>query len=91
MVMITEPLFQENVEQNALQITNIVDHSAVYDHGISFENLPLVLRVEDLMKILCIGRNTAYELLRSKAIRSIRIGTAYRIPREALEEYLKKR
>ena len=91
MVKPAEPLFQENVEQNALQITNIVDQSAVCDRGISFENLPLVLRVDDLMKILCIGRNTAYELLRSKAIRSIRIGTTYRVPRDALEEYLKKR
>lgn len=49
----------------------------------------LVLRVEDLMPLLSIGRNTAYELVRSGKIRSIRIGKQYRIPREALEEYLR--
>lgn len=31
----------------------------------SFDELPLTLRVEDLMPILGIGRNTAYELVRS--------------------------
>lgn len=31
----------------------------------SFDDLPLTLRVEDLMPILGIGRNTAYELVRS--------------------------
>ena len=30
----------------------------------SFDELPLTLRVEDLMPILGIGRNTAYELVR---------------------------
>ena len=40
----------------------------------SFDDLPLTLRVEDLMPILGVGRNTAYELVRSRQIRSIRIG-----------------
>ena len=40
----------------------------------SFDELPLTLRVEDLMPILGIGRNTAYELVRCGKIRSIRIG-----------------
>ena len=34
--------------------------------------LPLTLRVEDLIPILGIGRNTAYELIRSGQIRSVR-------------------
>lgn len=34
----------------------------------------MILRVEDLMPILGIGRNTAYELIRSGQIRSVRIG-----------------
>ena len=36
----------------------------------SFDELPLTLRVEDLMPILGVGRNTAYELVRSKQIYS---------------------
>lgn len=50
--------------------------------------LPLVLRVEDLIPVLGIGRNTAYELVRSGQIRSLRIGQQYRIPRDAVEEFL---
>ena len=56
----------------------------------SFDDLPLTLRVEDLMPILGIGRNTAYELVRSGQIRSIRIGKQLRIPKQTLIEYLTK-
>ena len=56
----------------------------------SFDDLPLTLRVEDLMPILGVGRNTAYELVRSGQIRSIRIGKQLRIPKQALIEYLTK-
>ena len=55
------------------------------------ENLPLVLKVEDLVPILSIGKNTAYELVRTGQIRSVRIGRTYRIPRESLEEYLRNK
>lgn len=51
-------------------------------------DIPLVLRVEDLMSILGIGRNTAYELIRCGQIHSIRVGKQLRIPKEALIEYL---
>lgn len=54
----------------------------------SFEELPLTLRVEDLMPILDIGRNTAYELVRSKQIFSVKIGRQLRIPKQALIDYL---
>ena len=54
----------------------------------SLEDLPLVLRVEDLMPILSIGRNTAYELVRCGRIRSVRVGNQIRIPRDAVVEFL---
>ena len=54
----------------------------------SYDELPLTLRVEDLMPILDNGRNTAYELVRCGTIRSIRIGKQLRIPKDALVEYL---
>ena len=54
----------------------------------SFDELPLTLRVEDLMPILDIGRNTAYDLIRCGKIRSIRIGKQLRIPKQALIDYL---
>ena len=52
------------------------------------DELPLVLRVEDLMPILDIGRNTAYELVRSGKIRSIKVGRQIRVPRDAVVEFL---
>lgn len=54
----------------------------------SFDELPLTLKVEDLMPILGIGRNTAYELIRCGQIRSLRIGRQLRIPKQALIDYL---
>ena len=54
----------------------------------SYDELPLTLRVEDLMPILGIGRNTAYELVRSKQISSVKIGRQLRIPKQALIDYL---
>lgn len=57
----------------------------------SYDELPLTLRVEDLMPILDIGRNTAYELVRSGKIRSIRIGRQLRIPKDAIQDYLAQR
>ena len=54
----------------------------------SYDELPLTLRVEDLMPILGIGRNTAYELGRSKQIFSVKIGRQLRIPKQALIDYL---
>ena len=55
----------------------------------SLDELPLALRVEELMPLLGIGRNTAYELVRSRQIRSIKIGRQIRVPRDAVAEYLR--
>ena len=54
----------------------------------SYDELPLALKVEDLMPILGIGRNAAYELVRSGQIRSIRVGRKLRIPKEAVIAFL---
>ena len=54
----------------------------------SIVELPLVLRVEDLMPILDIGRNTAYALVRSGKIRSVKVNHQIRIPRDALIDFL---
>lgn len=52
------------------------------------DSLPLVLRVDDLMLVLKIGRNAAYALVRSGQIKSLRIGNSYRIPRNELLRFL---
>lgn len=54
----------------------------------SLEDLPLVMRVEDLMPVLGIGRCSAYELVRSGQLRCLRIGHQIRILKQDLEQYL---
>ena len=57
----------------------------------SFDDLPLTLKVEDLMPILCIGRNTAYDLVRSGQIKSIRVGRNIRIPKSEILSFLNRK
>ena len=54
----------------------------------SLDDLPMTLRAEELMPVLGIGRNTAYELVRNGKLRSIRVGRQVRIPKNALIEFL---
>ena len=54
----------------------------------SIEDLPLVVKVDDLAPILGIGRNTAYELVRCGQIRSIHIGRKIHVPRDAIVEFI---
>ena len=54
----------------------------------SFDDLPLTLRAEELMPILGVGRNTAYELVRSGQIKSTRIGKQIRVSKESLRLFL---
>ena len=50
--------------------------------------LPLVLTIDDLISVMHIGRNKAYDLVKTKQIQSIKVGKQIRIPRAALERYL---
>ena len=54
----------------------------------SFDDLPLTMRVEELMPILGIGRNTAYDLVHSGQIKGIRIGRNIRIPKSEVIRFL---
>ena len=53
-------------------------------------NYPPVLCVKQLAEILAISHNTAYELIRSGKIHSVRVGRSYRIPLDAVIDYLRK-
>ena len=45
-------------------------------------------RVEDIAKILDIGRSSAYNLVREGHFETVRIGTAIRISRKSFDEWL---
>lgn len=49
-----------------------------------------VLTVEELCEVLRIGKNTAYKLLKSGKIKSIKIGSTYKIPKRSIIRYLTK-
>ena len=40
------------------------------------------------MELLYIGKNTAYQLLNDGEIKAFRIGTTWKIPRSAVDEYI---
>ena len=52
------------------------------------DDLPLVLKVPEVAKILGIGRNTAYDLVRSGAIKSIHVGRQIRVSKAAFLEFI---
>ncbi|MCQ2442557.1 MAG: helix-turn-helix domain-containing protein [Oscillospiraceae bacterium] len=60
----------------------------MYSNRFNPNDLPLVLSVPELAKVLGIGRNAAYSLVNSGEIRSIRIGKNIRIPQSALMDFL---
>lgn len=51
-------------------------------------NLPDVLTVEDLTQILGIGKNSAYNLVKSGRLKSVRVGRKYLISKQALLQFL---
>ena len=47
-----------------------------------------ILTVEELCEALKIGKNTAYTLLKSGEIKSVKIGRVYKIPKKNIIKYL---
>lgn len=54
----------------------------------SIEELPLMLGVNDVAKILGIGKNLAYTLVNSGEIKGLRVGGKIRIPKQNLVNYI---
>lgn len=47
-----------------------------------------VYTVEDIMDMLGIGKNAAYELVKSGKFHCVKVGSHYRISKKAFEEWL---
>lgn len=54
----------------------------------NLETLPAVLTVQQAARALNISKNTAYTLVRSGKLHSVRIGRQIRIPKDCLIEFL---
>lgn len=51
-------------------------------------DLPAILTVPEAAKVLRIGRNRAYRMVREKEIPAFYLGRSPRIPRDVLVEYI---
>ena len=47
-----------------------------------------LITIEEVMKILKIGKNTAYHLLEDNEIEAFRIGNKWKIPRSSVYKYI---
>lgn len=47
-----------------------------------------ILTTDEVMDYLMIGRNTIYELLKSGKLKGFKIGSCWKIPRKAVDEYI---
>ena len=56
----------------------------------SFNELPLMLNVQDVSDVLGIGLAHAYEIVRRKDFPSITLGSRIIIPRDKLMEWLER-
>lgn len=53
-----------------------------------FEEYDELITVDDMQRLLGIGKNTAYELLKENKIKCFRIGKIWKIPKRSIEEYI---
>lgn len=65
-------------------------------NGFSFTNynedgLPTLMTAPELAEYLGIGKNRAYELLRKNVIKGFRIGTVWKVSKEAVELYIREK
>ena len=58
--------------------------------ALSFDDIPLVMRVEGVLPILRVKKPTVYELVRSGQLRSIRVGNQIRILKQDLIAFIKQ-
>ena len=47
-----------------------------------------IITVDELMEMLYIGKNTAYQLLNSGELRAFKIGKVWKIPKDSVSEYI---
>jgi len=64
--------------------TNISDST----YSAMFKDYPDVVGIEELCEMLCIGKNKAYSLIKSNAIKAIPCSKRIKVPKIAVIEYL---
>ena len=49
-----------------------------------------IMKLEEVMRYLDIGKNTLYGLLKSGELNAFKIGKVWKIPKKSVEEYISK-
>ncbi len=49
-----------------------------------------IMKLEEVMQYLDIGKNTLYRLLKSGELNAFKIGKVWKIPKKSVEEYINK-
>ena len=52
------------------------------------KDYPDVLNVRQLAQVLGVGRNAAYDLVRTKAVGHLKVGRKYLVPKRCVVDYL---
>ena len=56
----------------------------------SYDELPLMLSVQEIAKVLGISKTSAYELVRSKGFPVLKIGSRMVVPKEKFREWVEQ-
>ena len=56
-----------------------------------FIDYPDILTIEEALEILDVGRNTLYTLLRSGDLKAFKLGVKWKIPKFAVEDYVRNK
>ncbi len=59
--------------------------------GYRDHEMPLLLRAEEVAKLLGLSRSMVFQMLASGELPVVRFGRSVRVPREALDEWIKER
>lgn len=54
----------------------------------AFTEYPDIVDVDEVMKILRIGKNKAYDLIHAGEIKSIKVGRAHKIPKQSIIDFI---
>ncbi|MCR5110901.1 MAG: helix-turn-helix domain-containing protein [Ruminococcus sp.] len=49
-----------------------------------------ILKLDDVMKLLDVGKNTLYGLLKSGDINAFKIGKVWKIPKSSVDDYVRR-
>ena len=68
-----------------------MEHRMVGEREMLPSSVSKTYRVEDIARILGIGRSSAYNLVKAGHFRTIRIGSSIRISRKSFDEWLEQK